>query len=73
MKNNRKEKEISKLSNFYYKAIVRMYEILSVIMEDKVKKLIKKEIIHMHEQILEQLKSLIQLLFIATCVRIQMR
>lgn len=52
MKNNRKEKEISKLSNFYYKAIVRMYEILSVIMEDKVKKLIKKEIIHMHEQIL---------------------
>ena len=48
-----------------------MYEILSVIMEDKVK-LIKKEI-HMHEQILEQLKSLIQLLFIATrrirCVR----
>ena len=73
MKNNRKEKEISKLSNFYYKAIVRMYEILSIIMEDKVKKLIKKEIIHMHEQILEQLKSLIQLLFIATCVRIQMR
>ncbi|KAB2458024.1 phosphoesterase [Bacillus sp. CH126_4D] len=31
------EKKISKLSNFYYKAIVRMYEILSVIMEDKVK------------------------------------
>ena len=31
------EKEISKLSNFYYKAIVRMYEILSVIMEDKVR------------------------------------
>ncbi|EDX66851.1 conserved hypothetical protein [Bacillus cereus NVH0597-99] len=31
------KKEISKLSNFYYKAIVRMYEILSVIMEDKVK------------------------------------
>ncbi|PGK38913.1 phosphoesterase [Bacillus anthracis] len=37
MKNNSGEKEISKLSNFYYKAIVRMYEILSVIMEDKVK------------------------------------
>ncbi|MBR9655120.1 hypothetical protein CWB33_07950 [Bacillus cereus] len=31
------KKEISKLSNFYYKAIVRMYEILSVIMEDKVR------------------------------------
>ncbi|PFD38202.1 phosphoesterase [Bacillus cereus] len=30
-------KEISKLSNFYYKAIVRMYEIFSAIMEDKVK------------------------------------
>ena len=29
--------KISKLSNFYYKAIVRMYEILSVIMEDKVR------------------------------------
>lgn len=57
MKNNRKEKEISKLSNFYYKAIVRMYEILSVIMEDKVKKLIKKEIIHMHEQILGAIKE----------------
>ncbi|PFW59531.1 phosphoesterase [Bacillus cereus] len=28
---------MSKLSNFYYKAIVRMYEILSVIMGDKVK------------------------------------
>ncbi|PEF56292.1 phosphoesterase [Bacillus cereus] len=28
---------MSKLSNFYYKAIVRMYEILSVIMEDKVR------------------------------------
>ncbi|TNP05665.1 hypothetical protein FHY68_06075 [Bacillus pacificus] len=36
MKNNSGEK-ISKLSNFYYKAIVRMYEILSVIMEDKVR------------------------------------
>ncbi|OTY58915.1 hypothetical protein BK748_12795 [Bacillus thuringiensis serovar graciosensis] len=31
------KKEISKPSNFYYKAIVRMYEILSVIMEDKVR------------------------------------
>ncbi|PFB29381.1 phosphoesterase [Bacillus cereus] len=28
---------MSKLSNFYYKAIVRMYEIISVIMEAKVK------------------------------------
>ncbi|PEA18745.1 phosphoesterase [Bacillus cereus] len=28
---------MSKLSNFYYKAIVRMYEIFSVIMGDKVK------------------------------------
>ncbi|PGO23045.1 phosphoesterase [Bacillus cereus] len=33
----KKEKEKSKLSNFYYKAIVRMYEIFSVIMGDKVK------------------------------------
>lgn len=37
MKKIVEKKEISKLSNFYYKAIVRMYEILSVIMEDKVK------------------------------------
>ncbi len=37
MKKIVEKKEISKLSNFYYKAIVRMYEILSVIMEDKVR------------------------------------
>ncbi|ARJ25199.1 phosphoesterase [Bacillus mycoides] len=36
-KNNNLEKEKSKLSNFYYKAIVRMYEMFSVIMGDKVK------------------------------------